>query len=149
HYSDPGFRPNNDIDDDDFDAKVKLQLTEKDMFFLQAERSEIEAGDVNQYYSQSSADTTIRTKQLEDPSILLGYHRQWSPGQDTLVLYRNLQESYNQNDPAFGFVEYAPVNGVGVPPVVLSGATPFATAYQDTTELNSLELQHIMQTENQ
>jgi len=146
-YSDPGFRPNNDTDQNDFHAKVKIALTEKDTFLAEVERSETDSGDVSQYYSQKSADPTLREHLLEDPSVVLGYHRQWSPGQDTLVLYRNLQESATLNDPFFPMPTYIVPLSIFGPPSILYGAVAGPVAYQDTTELNSLEVQHIFQSE--
>ncbi|HWD20768.1 MAG TPA: TonB-dependent receptor [Verrucomicrobiae bacterium] len=148
HYSDPGFRPNNDINENDFAAKVKLQLSAKDTLFVQAERSEIEAGDLTQFYDQTLAEPFLRTKSEEDPSLLLGYHRQWSPGQDTLLLYRNLQQSYTLLDPAFPVPFDAQI--AGTPPInfPINGARFFVN-YFDQAELNSLELQHIFQTDHQ
>ncbi len=144
HYSDPGFRPNNDINNEDFQAKVKLQLTAKDTFLVQVERSEIDAGDVRQLYAQTNADTALRTKSMEDPSTVLGYHRQWSPGQDTLILFRNLQQSFTLNDPNFGITSFTEIPAPFHPP---TNGIPLLTAYSDQAQMNSIELQHIMQTD--
>jgi hypothetical protein len=144
YYTDPGFRPNNGFADYDFSLKVKQQLDSKDTVFLQAEETGLTSGDVNQYYFNNPAQpgspvqTQLTQTSKEDPNILLGYHRQWSPGNDTLFLYRHVEEYYTLGDPAF--------------PITFDGPGPTAlinTAYADQTELNSLEAQHIFQTDSQ
>ena len=55
--------------------------TPKDSAFLQIERVETTAGDVNQYYNEySQHDPNFRSTEMQDPNFLLGYHRQWSSG---------------------------------------------------------------------
>jgi Tfp pilus assembly protein PilF len=145
YYTDPGFRPNNDIDINDFTATVKYQFAPKDTAFLQVERVEDHLGDVNQYYNQNSADTTIRQQELEDPNILVGYHHAWSPGNDTLFLYRNLHDTASFTDPAFPVPWFYIAGGA----LAFHNNAALTTGYQDDQHLNSLELQHIFQTESQ
>ena len=144
-YTDPGFRPNNDIDINDFTATVKYQITPKDTAFVQAERVEDHLGDVNQYYDQSSASATLRQQELEDPNFLLGYHHAWSPGNDTLFLYRNLHDTSSFTDPAFPVPWFYVAGGA----LAFHNNALLNTAYQDDQHLDSLELQHIFQTESQ
>src|SRR5439155_17038313 len=46
YRTDPGQRPNNDIEILDLAARVKQQITAKDSLFLQVSRSDVDAGDV-------------------------------------------------------------------------------------------------------
>ena len=153
YYTDQGIRPNNDIENTDFDVTLKYALTPKDSVFLEIERVETTAGDVNQYYNQYASispfaigyDPNIRSTEIQDPNILLGYHRQWSPGNDTLFLYRYLHDTYNFTDPGFYIQSFIINNGsLASYPIV-----PYPVAYQDSQSLNSLELQHIFQTDTQ
>jgi len=145
YYTDPGFRPNNDFDNSDFSATVKYQITPKDTAFLQIEHVELHSGDVNQYYNQNSADTTIRQQEIQDPNLLLGYHHSWSPGQDTIFLYRNLHDTSSFTDPAFAVPWFYTSGGA----LAFHNNALLTTGYQDDQHLNSLELQHIFQTESQ
>jgi len=141
YYTDPGFRPNNDFTSSDFSATVKYQFTPKDTVFLQVERTENTSGDNGQYYNDyTQFDSAIRNHEVEDPNIVMGYHRHWSPGNDTLFLYRNLQDTYTLSDPGFPATVF--LLGNVVPQAV-------AVAYRDETTLNSMELQHIFQTASQ
>jgi hypothetical protein len=151
YYTDPGWRPNNDIDNSDFDAKVKYQLTAKDTLFLEAERSELEAGDVFEHYNYNTPeeitpgggrpgyDPTLREQEIQDPNLLLGYHRDWGNGNHTLVLYRSLQDYFSSSDAQYT----APL--LVNPPYL----TPYSaiTSMQRTTELNSVEVQHSYQSD--
>jgi Flp pilus assembly protein TadD len=150
YYTDPGFRPNNAFDNYDYSLKVKQRLDAQDSVFLQAEQTHLASGDVNQYYYNNPAQpaspvqTQLTQTSKEDPNILLGYHRQWSPGQDTLVLYRNVQELYTLSDPVFPITFDEQVGGVNYP-----NSAAVNTSYQDQTELNSIEAEHIFQTDLQ
>jgi Flp pilus assembly protein TadD len=100
YYADPGFRPNNAFEDTDYSIKVKQKFSAQDTVFLQIEKTDLTSGDGNQYYFNNPAQfgspvqTQLAQEDKEDPSIVAGYHRQWSPGNDSLVLYRNVQELY-------------------------------------------------------
>ena len=153
YFTDPGWRPNNDIQNSDFDAKVKYQLTAKDTVFLEAERSELEAGDVFEHYNYNTPlliipgggrpgyDPTLREQEIQDPNLLLGYHRDWGTGNHTLFLYRGLQDHFSSSDANYT----APL--VVTPPFL----TPFSavTSMRRTTELNSFEAQHIYESDRQ
>jgi tetratricopeptide (TPR) repeat protein len=137
YYTDPGFRPNNDFKNSDFSATVKYQIDPKDTFFVQVERTETTSGDNQQYYNDyTDYDPNVRNHEIQDPNVVFGYHRHWSPGEDTLFIYRNLQDTYTLNDPAFS-----------IP--VIGARNTSDVAYQDQTTLNSMELQHIVQTDSQ
>ena len=145
YYTDPGFRPNNNVEINDFTATVKYQFAPKDTAFLQVERVEDHLGDVNQYYNQSSASTTMRQQELEDPNFLAGYHHAWSPGNDTLFLYRNLHDTSSFTDSAFPVPWFYIAGGA----LAFHNNAALTTSYQDDQHLNSLELQHIFQTDSQ
>lgn len=145
YYTDPGWRPNNAIDNSDFDIKLKYQLAPKDTAFLQVERSEVDAGDTSQnyYYNRTGFyDPTFHAVEIQDPNILGGWRHDWGTGNQTVFLYRNMQDHYSANDSyPYYFADYLSAT----PPTF----APFATAQaannnlQRTTDLNSLELQHI------
>jgi Tfp pilus assembly protein PilF len=151
YYTDPGFRPNNNFQNTDYSIKVKERLSAQDTIFLQAEETDLTAGDINQYYFNNPAQTGVSQVQTqltqedkEDPNLFVGYHRQWSPGNDTLILYRNVQELLTLSDPVFPITidEQIPQGFNGY-------LSPVGTSYRDQTELNSVEAQHILQTDTQ
>jgi hypothetical protein len=119
YYTDPGWRPNNYIDNSDFSAKVKYQLDPSDTVFLEVERTELEAGDVLEHYNYnvpvtvetgvhnlaSDYDPSLSETEKQDPNILAGYHRDWGTGNHTLLLYRGLQDYATASDADY----YAPL----------------------------------------
>jgi len=148
YYSDPGFRPNNNFENTDYSLKIKQRLSAQDTIFLQAEQTDLTTGDNGQYYFNNPAQfgspvqTQMTQEAKEDPNVILGYHRQWSPGNDSLILYRNVQELYTLSDPVFPLTFDEQASGANYPAVAR-----VPTFYQDQTELNSVEGQHILQTD--
>jgi Tfp pilus assembly protein PilF len=153
YYTDPGWRPNNAINNSDFDAKIKYQFTPKDTFFAEVERSEVDAGDVFEHYNYQTPienlntgarvgyDPSLHETEIQDPNTLIGYHRDWGTGNHDLVLYRNLQDHFSYED------------GIYAAPLVASSTPPFLTTYNGavslrrTLDLNSVEFQHIYQSD--
>ena len=148
YYTDPGWRPNNGIDNSDFSAKVKYQFTPKDTGFVEVERSELQTGDPFQYYNYNKPrtastlgyDPTLEEYEEQDPNILAGYHRDWGTGNQTVFLYRGLQDHTSTSDQNY----LPPIVTAGEPPGSnpLSIVEPSMENLQRTTELNSFELQH-------
>lgn len=159
YYTDPGWRPNNYIDNSDFSAKVKYQLDPNDTVFLEVERTELEAGDVLEHYNYnvpvtvetgvhnfaSDYDPSLSETEKQDPNILAGYHRDWGTGNHTLLLYRGLQDYATASDADY----YAPLLSSDGKFGVIPSTYPAIYALQSTTELNSIEVQHIYQSDLQ
>jgi len=93
-----GFRPNNDLDQLELDLRFKQQITAKDSVFLQVGYFSSESGDVAQYYNQDSASKTFRAKETQEPNLLVGYHREWSPGNHTLALFSWIDDTLKLGD---------------------------------------------------
>ncbi|HEY3913480.1 MAG TPA: TonB-dependent receptor, partial [Verrucomicrobiae bacterium] len=159
YYTDPGWRPNNSIDNSDFSAKVKYQLDPNDTVFLEAERTELEAGDVLEHYNYnvpmtvatgthnfaSDYDPTLRETEIQDPNVLAGYHRDWGTGNHTLLLYRGLQDHSTASDSDY----YAPLLSTDGSFGIIPSTYPSVYSLQSTAELNSIEAQHIYESDRQ
>jgi hypothetical protein len=160
YYSDPGWRPNNDIENSDFSAQVKYQFDPKDTAFLEVEATRLDAGDVLEHYNYNTPtpglnnerinlspdyDPSLRQTEIQDPNILFGYHRDWGTGNHTVLLYRGLQDYFTANDANYG----APLLASDLPSGVYPHGYSAATELKSTTELNSAELQHIFQSDTQ
>jgi tetratricopeptide (TPR) repeat protein len=157
-YSDPGWRPNNDINNTDFDVKLKYQITPKDTVFAEVERTELQTGDVFEHYNYQTPilnintgarpgyDPTLREYEVQDPNVLLGYHRDWGTGNHDLVLYRQLQDHFTSSDGDYQAAFY-------FPPPFTPGTYPAAAGgtsmLSRTLNLNSVEVQHIYQSDLQ
>ncbi len=153
YYSDPGWRPNNDVNNSDFSVKLKYQITPQDTAFAEIERTELDSGDVFEHDNYQTPeqiipngtrpgyDPALREQEIQDPNVLLGYHRDWGTGNNTVILYRNLQDRFTSTD------------GQYLAPLVSASAPPFLQSYPGTSSLartlnlNSIEAQHIYQSD--
>jgi len=95
-----GDRANNDLEQTSYYLKTKYQLTPQDSVMLEAQTYHGNSGDLNQYYNQASADTTLRVKETETPNLFVGYHHEWNPGSHTLFLAGRLNDTLTQSDTA-------------------------------------------------
>jgi hypothetical protein len=102
---DNGQRPNNTVERTDYAARFRAQLTTKDTLYFEAQRSELESGDVVQYYDQSSASRKLRLKEVQEPNLFVGYHREWAPGVHTLFLGMRIEDDFRYSDP-FAFIPF-------------------------------------------
>jgi Flp pilus assembly protein TadD len=96
-----GQRPNNDFESEGFAGRFRAQLTPKDTFYFEANRTELESGDVSQRYDQDQASRTLRVKEEQEPNVFLGYHREWSPGHHTLFLGARFDDDLRLREPAY------------------------------------------------
>ena len=143
-----GQRPNNDLEQLDLSARIKHQLTEKDGLFLQVGYFESDSGDVAQYYDQRSASKTVRVSEFQEPTLLVGYHREWSPSSHTLALFGRFDDTLQIDEPAAGGVNWhrravSPFNNT----FSESYRNPafYSLDYESELTAYSGELQHIFQ----
>lgn len=141
YNTDPGQRPNNDLEQLVLSASFKEQITRKDSVFFQAQYVKIKSGDVAQYYDQNLASRGLRVREVQEPNVLAGYHREWAPGLHTLFLAARFDDTLNLEDPAAqslflrqgGFIERF-------------RSRPLALERENHLEAYSTELQQIWQT---
>jgi tetratricopeptide (TPR) repeat protein len=146
---DPGQRANNDLEVTVLSPRAKFELTPTDSIFLQAVYSDGRFGDLAQYYDPSNptngANRHIRSKETQEPILLAGYHREWSPNSHTLFLAGRLQDTLRVNNPIQGtLLRFNDTNGL------VEGAMPFSVTnqhYQSELEIYTAEAQHIFQHE--
>jgi Tfp pilus assembly protein PilF/outer membrane receptor protein involved in Fe transport len=100
YRTDPGQRLNDDVEQRQLALALKQQLTPQDSVFLEALQYEASGGDLAQYYDPAQANPGFRFHEREQPIIAAGYHRQWSPGVDTLFLAARLDDTLSLNNPA-------------------------------------------------
>jgi Tfp pilus assembly protein PilF len=153
YRTEQGQRPNNDLEQLSLAGRFKQQITDKDSIFFQASYFDAESGDVAQYYDQHGQiagaphpSTTLRVTEKQEPNILLGYHREWSPGNHTLFLGGRFDDTLTMrdSDPALLFL------GTAVSPfppfntnVFVQNPSFFSLRYQSELEAYSAELQQI------
>ncbi|HZQ48545.1 MAG TPA: TonB-dependent receptor, partial [Verrucomicrobiae bacterium] len=142
YRSENGFRPNNDLQDFSFTAKVKQQLTPQDSVLFEAVYDNFSSGDVRQYYSQSMASPTLRVTELQNPNLYFGYHHEWAPGIHTLVLAGHLQDTLTLTDPG-SIALITTKNGLGQ----ITGVSqrPAMLNFSSSLDAYTAEMQQIFQ----
>lgn len=153
YHSDPGQRPNNDLDLFSLSARFKQQLTAADSVYVQALYSDVESGDMIPSYD-NVGNPDLRVKETQEPILLAGYHHQWSPGSHTLVLGGRLQDTVRISDVNNDVFAQFKLRGNGVtgfPADVANGALVFpywprgGLAYRSEFEAYTLEVQQLCQ----
>ncbi|HKX63059.1 MAG TPA: TonB-dependent receptor, partial [Verrucomicrobiae bacterium] len=99
YRSDPGQRPNNDLEEYSIAVQLKVQLTAQDSLYFRVNRYESETGDLQQYYDQDNAIRGFHMEELQNPIALAGYHREWKPGLHTLLLGTRLDSRITVTNP--------------------------------------------------
>ena len=142
---DPGQRPNNANDHRDLTLNLKYQLTPADSVFLTVEQVKINAGDVNQYYDQSTGSTDLRVNETQSPNLFLGYHHEWSPGVQTLFFAARQVSDANASTANAGNWVFAYLSDGTFD----NSVQPWNTQKQTmiSPEENSAELQQILETQ--
>jgi len=153
YRSENGQRPNSDFERMTLYGKFKQQLTPQDTLFLQMTYSQLESGDVSQYYDQLSATVSgsnQRVRERLEPVLMAGLHHEWQPGVHTLFLSSFFSDTFFRDDSqAAGRVISLDAGGnvMGVTDFPGKGTRPFQLDYRRELEGFSGELQQIFQFE--
>jgi Tfp pilus assembly protein PilF len=145
YRSDNGWRPNNDQEQLTLSAQIKAQVTPKDILFFQTIYYDASAGDLTQYYNQTNAQLTLRTKETQEPLLLAGYNHQWAPGIHTLILAGRFSDELdvtNAQEPVVHLIKGSAGKVVAAPAPNLPTA---ALDYHSCLEICSAEVQQIVE----
>jgi Flp pilus assembly protein TadD len=142
YRTDPGQRPNNDIEQRQLSGSFKEQITPQDTVYLRVVDYKADSGDTAQYYDPAMANTTLRVTETQDPNIIAGYHHEWEPGVHTLFLFARLQDTYSVSV-LNQFVPIADVPDGHAITAIVPGIVD--TAASLSQEIYSAELQQIWQ----
>ena len=142
---DPGQRVNNAFEQQTFSLHLKQQITQQDSLYGLVFYADTWAGDVAQRYDPATAVPDLRTQEQLQPSLILGYHREWAPGFHTLVLAGYLNDALHFNGPVS--IPVREFNRFGR---MYGAVTVGATAdYHGRLEIFPFELQQIWETPRQ
>lgn len=151
-----GVRPNNELDRLEAYITAKYQLNAQDSLFLLAKFQDYSSGDNFQYYDPTATSTVsglytnrpvIRPNysfdEYQQPIVVGGFHREWSPGIHTLFLGGRLA-----NDQRFSDVQTdqlifqrPPGNPTTTAPAL------FDVSHRSELEIYTAELNQIFETE--
>ena len=70
-----------------------MQVTARDSFYFLGAYGHVESGDVRPFLDDDQSSATLRVKEVQEPNLLAGYHREWSPGVHTLFLGARLDDT--------------------------------------------------------
>jgi tetratricopeptide (TPR) repeat protein len=145
YLSDNLYRPNSDGENTEYDFKLKQQLTPRDGVFVQVVLANSEGGNQSQFFDQTQATNfPYRVTEKQEPILIAGYHHEWSPGVDTLVLFSRLNDTYSVTNPVqlADFVYRDMPGGTVLPalPQIQAGQN-----YRSTLNIYSLEAQQLWQ----
>ena len=150
YQTDPGQRANNDLEKRLITLKLKGQLTPQDSVYAEIQQYEGETGDLGQYYDTRMANTDGRIKNEQTPDLILGYHHEWSPGVDTLLMVRRLDDhtSMNGTVPLTIATRFANLTPDPYELVSVYGGYNIHSAYDNHLTFYTTELQQIWETES-
>jgi len=137
---DNGQRPNNEFEMREIVTHVKQQLSAADTIYFQTIWNQTEAGDVKQYFSQTEANPSLRTKEIQEPILVGGYHHEWNPGVHTLILGSRYADRFSVDDPFQ--ISALVLKEDGITPNYIR-IFPIRQDYRSTLEIYSGELQQI------
>jgi tetratricopeptide (TPR) repeat protein len=115
YRSDPGQQVNNGIEEHTETISVKQQLTPHDSLFTQVGWFSTEGGDLAQRYDPNKANPYFQSQESQDASLILGYHHEWQPGVDTLVLAARVPDRAAFSDPISQTLVFDPIVHLAVP----------------------------------
>lgn len=98
YRSENGEWPNGDLEQTTVNLRLKHEFTPQDSLYFQAIYYDAEGGDLTRHYSRAQVNPTLRIEEQQEPILLAGYHRQWSPGSHTLFLAGRLQDTARISD---------------------------------------------------
>ncbi|HEY1173360.1 MAG TPA: FecR domain-containing protein [Verrucomicrobiae bacterium] len=143
-----GEQPNGRLERDSFSAQIKQQLSSKDSIFAQVIHTRSRAGDLTSYYNPASANPGVRQREILQPTVISGLHREWSPGIHTLLLAGRVEDELTYSNPTTSQLLLARTAPGG--PVFAVGQPAFPTAalaYDGRFTLYTGELLQLFQRE--
>lgn len=144
YHSDPGQRPNNDIEQRQLSLTLKQQITPQDSLYFNVQQYQGEYGDIYQYYNPGRANQNVYGNEMQNPNVSVGFNHEWSPGVHTLFFAARLDDTFSlTNSAAPTLLTFHPAFAPAIP--VLTGVVGLAMHenYTNWLTIYSAELQQI------
>jgi len=136
---DPGQARNATFEQKVASASFKHMLTPKDGLYVEALYFRQDAQDIALRYDPDATFAGVRTREKQEPTVLVGYDRQWSEANRTLVLASRIDDSLRHVHPHGSTYLLQEIFGNPVGFV----QTDLTQEYKNRPTVNSIELQHI------
>jgi len=151
YRTDPGQRANNDLEQRYGSFQLKQEITPADTVYLEVVLTEATFGDLSPVYDpDTEGNRLVRHEETQQPLLLLGYHREWSPGHHTLLLAGRFQDTLEMQNPLQQtlVLSHLDPETFEFQPAI-TGVLPLSTPqeYQSALEIYSVEAQQIFQRE--
>jgi Tfp pilus assembly protein PilF len=137
-----GERPNGQLEQLSLNLRLKHEITPQDSVYLQTIYYDADAGDVAQHFSPAMVNTTLHSKERQEPILLAGYHHEWAPGSHTLFLAGRLQDTLQVSNGAQGTLLFDRSFNGDVSDVI---TTALDQNYRSELEIYTAEAQQIWQ----
>ena len=113
-----GDRINNGLERKSFSLQARQSLGDKDSLYVQVGSSRTESGDVSSLYDPTTAKATLQARDVQEPSVVVGWHREWAPESHTLLLLSRHPDRFHLLDPQPNvlFLQQSGGHVVGVQP---------------------------------
>ena len=119
YRSDPGQRPNEDLQQQSISLNVKIKITPQDSAFFLLQYNKSSGGDLAQYYNQTNSNQTFRFDERQEPILGIGYHHEWAPGVHTVVFGARLVDNASFTNLAQPSLVTSKPDGSGGVPVLM------------------------------
>jgi Flp pilus assembly protein TadD len=144
YHSDPGQRPNNDIEQRQLSLTLKQKFTPQDSLYFNVQQYEAENGDTFQYYNPGMANLNVYEKEMQNPNISVGFNHEWSPGVHTLFLATRLDDTFSlTNSAGPTLLTFHPAFAPAVPVLTAVWGLTMRENYTNWLTIYSAELQQI------
>lgn len=136
---DPGQSRNHEVESRLFAVRWKQMITQYDSAYFELQDVRIEAEDLAQRYNPDQSVDGARTREEQQPNMLVGWNHEWNEAHRTLLLAGRVDDSLvhtNFRGPVFLVAE-----SDGSPDTF--DATDLTQQYRNRVVVNSLEMQHL------
>jgi Tfp pilus assembly protein PilF len=139
-----GMRPNNQLDDIEWDTTLKQQLTPSDTAMAIVQYYNYHSGDNFQYYNPSASYRPhFEFEENQNPTLVGGFQHIWSPDTRTLLLVGRLVDKQNFSDLQVTQTALLENPSGNITPPSISD--PYNVRLEDSLEIYSTELCQIIQ----
>ena len=142
YVSDPGTRLNQDLMSRSSAVSAKWAITTSDTLLLQVEQSDFESGDRRASLDPGAFNPTLRIEEKQQPHLLAGWHREWSPESHTLLLASHLQDDFRIRDSQLFVPTVVQAGGIPID-VTIAPLSLFDLDQRSNLEVLTGELQHL------
>lgn len=140
YHHNSGVRPNNALNDIEWNTTIKQQITPQDTALVLVQYQDFHSGDNFQYYNPNNVRPNFTFDENQEPILVGAWHHEWAPGMHTLALVGRLVDEQHFSDKgAPELLEVQDSTGT----IVAVPTNGFDVNYRNHFEIYSAELNQI------